>query len=510
MQQLTVLIVDDSPEDRQTYCRYLLEDRERNYEILEEETGVGGLELYQQFQPDGILLDFVLPDLNGLEFVRELQQNTGHMPAVVMLTGQGSEAVAVQAMKCGIQDYLVKKDTTAESLRCAICRAIENVHLRQQLQQSEERFRTSVENMLDCFGIYSAIRDASSKIVDFRVDYVNAAACKNNRMTKEEQLGKRLCEILPAHRESGLFDEYCQVVETGKPLKKESLIYADVYNKQNLTRAFDIRATKLGDGFVASWRNVTEKKLVEAERARLLEFEQAARAEAEEANGAKDEFVAMIAHDLRSPLNAILGWTKMLQSRNVDQVTMRRALETIERNTKFQAKLLEDLLDTSRILRGKLELKVYKVSLCTIVHAALETAYPVANAKKINLVSVVDDSVPPIIGDEKRLQQILGNLLSNAIKFTPEMGRVEVRLFYHNNFAYINVSDTGVGISAEFLPYIFERYRQADCSAGGIGLGLAISRHLVEMHGGSIQVASGGKGQGATFTIKLPLSSRVR
>lgn len=263
-QQLTVLIVDDSPEDRHTYRRYLEQDQEHHYTILEEETGEGALDFCRQFQPDCILLDFLLPDQNGLQVLAELkQQFNSTMPAVIMLTGHGNEAVAVQAMKSGVQDYLVKRKTTRECLLDSMHSAIANCQLRSSLQFSEERFRTSVENMLDCLGIYTAIRDCKGKIIDFRIDYVNAAACEVNCMTKEEQLGKGLCEIFPNHRTSGLFDDYCRVVETGEPLVKESLVYKEFYGNQILTGIFDIRARKLGDGFVASWRDVTEKKLTE-------------------------------------------------------------------------------------------------------------------------------------------------------------------------------------------------------------------------------------------------------
>lgn len=259
-QPLTVLIVDDSPEDRQAYRRYLLQDQEYSYTILEEESGEGALTLCRQFQPDAILLDFLLPDLDGLEFMAELkQQSQQAIPAVIMLTGYGNEAVAVQAMKSGVQDYLVKGQTTGEYLRSTIHSAIKNAQLSQELQRSEERFRTSVENMLDCFGIFSAVRYETGEILNFRVDYMNAAACEFSQMSSGEQ-GEYLGEILLNIRENGLFDECCQVVKTGQPLVKEALVYTSLNSQQQSTRVIDIRITKMGDGFVAAWRDVTEKK----------------------------------------------------------------------------------------------------------------------------------------------------------------------------------------------------------------------------------------------------------
>ncbi|MCU0536916.1 MAG: PAS domain S-box protein [Hydrococcus sp. Prado102] len=273
---LTILIVDDNATDRTTYRRYLLEASARQYAIVEAESGEQGLQLCRRQNPDVILLDFLLPDFDGLEFFTELKaQANGSTPAVVMLTGQGNERIAVQAIKSGIQDYLVKEETNREALQQAVFSAWEANYLRQKLQKSEERFRTSVENLMDCFGIYSAVRDYSGRIVDFRVEYVNRAACEANRMTQEQQVGKRLCELLPAHRETGLFDEYCRVVETGTPLAKDFCLYSDEFNGQALARFFDIRASKLGDGFVASWRDVTERKLTEKaleQQARLIEL----------------------------------------------------------------------------------------------------------------------------------------------------------------------------------------------------------------------------------------------
>ena len=237
---------------------------EYSYRILEERSAEGALALCRGQLPDGILVDFWLPEFDGLKFIEKLKQQTGSKcPPVVMIGDREDTSVAVKAIKSGAEDYLIKQKTTPDELRSAVRSAIENAQLRQRLQQSEERFRTSVENMLDCFGIYSAIRDEAGKIVDFRIEYLNAAALESNRMMPEH-IGQRLCELLPGNRESGLFDEYCRLVETGQPLIKESLIYADVFGGQELTRAFDIRATKLSDGFVASWRDVTQRQQTEA------------------------------------------------------------------------------------------------------------------------------------------------------------------------------------------------------------------------------------------------------
>jgi signal transduction histidine kinase/ActR/RegA family two-component response regulator len=230
--------------------------------------------------------------------------------------------------------------------------------------------------------------------------------------------------------------------------------------------------------------------------------------EAQDANRMKDEFLATLSHELRTPLNAVLGWAHLLRKGALDPEAVSRAVEAIERNTKLQAKLVEDLLDVSRIISGKLRLELAPTDLVGVIEAAVDAVKPAADARGIDLKLALDLEIEPIAGDAGRLQQVVWNLLSNAIKFTPEEGRVEVRLTGERSHAVIAVSDTGRGIAPEFLPHVFDRFRQADSSASrvnsGLGLGLAIVRHLVELHGGTIQAESGGLGSGATFRVRLP------
>jgi PAS domain S-box-containing protein len=244
-------------------------------------------------------------------------------------------------------------------------------------------------------------------------------------------------------------------------------------------------------------------------RAQLYEAEKIARAEAETANRVKDEFLAVLSHEIRTPLNPILGWAKLLRTRKHDEATTLRALETIERNAKIQTQLIEDLLDVSRILQGKLSLNIYPVDLRATIVAALETVRLAADAKSIQLQMDLTNNISQVMGDSNRLQQVVWNLLSNAVKFTPTGGRVEISLSQIEHDAQIQVIDTGRGISPEFLPHVFEYFRQADGKTtrtfGGLGLGLAIVRNLVELHGGTIRAESAGVGQGATFTCRLPL-----
>lgn len=236
---------------------------------------------------------------------------------------------------------------------------------------------------------------------------------------------------------------------------------------------------------------------------------EAAREEAETANRLKDEFLAVLSHELRSPLNPILGWSKLLRTGKLDATKTAYALETIERNAKLQTQLIEDLLDVSRILQGKLILNQVPVNLSAIVAAALETVNLMAQAKSIEIQMTLDPTTGKVLGDPARLQQVVWNLLSNAVKFTPEKGYIDIQLKAVGSHAQIQISDTGQGISPEFLPYVFEYFRQADSTTtrkfGGLGLGLAIVRHLVELQGGTVQADSRGEGQGSIFTVTLPL-----
>jgi PAS domain S-box-containing protein len=257
----TVLIINDSPIERTTYRDYLQQEASFTYTVWEAESTAAALQLCSQQLPDGILLDYLIGDRDGLEFLIELKTDTGEKcPPVIMLNDRGYEAIAVRAFKAGVEDYLLKNEITPDNLRYVTRTAIENFQLRQKLRHSEEKFRTSIENMLDCFGIFTAMRDENTgAISDFRVDYFNAAALASNGMTTDA-IGQPLCKLLPAHCESGLFAEYCRVVETGEPLIKDCLIYSDYFGDRYLTRAYDIQVSKLDDGFVASWRDITEQK----------------------------------------------------------------------------------------------------------------------------------------------------------------------------------------------------------------------------------------------------------
>jgi signal transduction histidine kinase/DNA-binding response OmpR family regulator len=255
---------------------------------------------------------------------------------------------------------------------------------------------------------------------------------------------------------------------------------------------------------------VVERKQAEEQRAEMLVREQAARAEAEQANRTKDEFLATLSHELRTPLTAILGWSHLVRTGKLESNQLARALETIERNARSQSQLIDDLLDVSRIITGKLQIDPVLVDLCSVIEAAIEGVRPSCEAKGIRIESSSSPDACMVRGDANRLQQVFWNLLSNAVKFTPEHGKVEVVVKRAGSSVNVSVSDTGIGINPEFLPFIFDRFRQADGSTtrvhGGLGLGLSIVKHLVQLHRGKVKVESEGKNQGTTFTIELPLA----
>ncbi|WP_202924919.1 ATP-binding protein [Myxacorys almedinensis] len=292
-----------------------------------------------------------------------------------------------------------------------------------------------------------------------------------------------------------------------KPFSAEEL-QARVGNLISVKRVRDFLQAELASQSHDLEAMMTEVSLRRRELQIALNALQRQAEELEQANRLKDEFLAIVSHELRTPLNSILGWAEALRTRTFNETIMARALETIERNARLQTQLIENLLDISRLLRGKLLLNRHSVDLRSLLETAVQTVQPQATAKTIRLSAALDDPIDPISGDADRLRQIVENLLSNAIKFTPEGGQVEIRLEQQHGEVKVQVSDTGQGIRAEALPYIFDYFRQADSSNtrhyGGLGLGLAIVRQLVELHEGQIWVESQGEGQGATFTVVLP------
>ncbi|MEH1803910.1 hybrid sensor histidine kinase/response regulator [Nostoc sp.] len=380
---------------------------------------------------------------------------------------------------------------------------LERQRILEILRQSEERYRYLAEAIPQL--VWTTKPNGEC-------DFFNQNWCEYTGLTLEESLGSGWLAALHP-------DDVQRADKVWSDAVKNNTIYNNEYRFKRATdgsyRWQLARGLPLKDeqGFVVKWfgtcTDIHEQKQILEERAHLLELEQVARAKAETANRIKDEFLAVLSHELRTPLNAILGWSKLLQTRRLDQTKTSEALATIERNATLQVQLIEDLLDISRILQGKLTLNITKINLKSTILSALQTMQLAAETKLIEVNTVFEPGVGQIMGDSTRLQQVVWNLLSNAIKFTPRGGKVEVRLQETDGYAQIILSDTGKGISADFLPFVFDYFRQADSTStrkfGGLGLGLAIVRNIIEMHGGIVKADSHGEGKGAIFTISLPL-----
>jgi two-component system CheB/CheR fusion protein len=500
-----------------------------------------------------------------------------------------------------------------------------------RLREERERFSfaalaTIPVTSLDPFGIYSAIRDASGRIVDFRVEYVNDAATEANGLAREEQVGRTVLDLLPQHKESGLYDIYCRVIETGEPFETDAFLFQ--WGDPPQRRWFDIRATKLGDGFASAWRDVTWRREAEESLQRSREHlqfvsdaaavgvshcdsdwrfvfvnqtyatrlglapdeivgrtvqevigEEAAEAirphvervlsgvpvrfEAEiaypqigrryllcsytpeiEANGRiagwvaaitdltdrheleetlrrseeslkeadrrKDEFLATLAHELRNPLAPIRNAVQILRVQGPAAPDLQWAREVIDRQVQQLTHLVDDLLDVSRITRGRIELRKERIELAAVLDRALEASRPVVEGAHHRLTVTFPEGPVWVAADLTRMAQVLSNLINNAAKYTRAGGNIQVSAGAADGKASIEVRDDGIGIQAEMLSHIFDLFAQVDTSLeraqGGLGIGLTIARSLVEMHGGSIQAASAGLGRGSAFTVRLPLA----
>jgi PAS domain S-box-containing protein len=374
-----------------------------------------------------------------------------------------------------------------------------------KLLESEARKAAILETALDCI----ITIDHAGRVVDF-----NPAAERTFGFRREDALARKMAElIIPMHLREAHYSGLARFLATGEGPLLGKRIEIEALRADGTLFPVEVAITtiRIGDQplFTAYLRDITQRKESEVDRERLLESERAARGEAERANRLKDEFLSTLSHELRTPLNAMLGYAQLLRMSADDAEQVREGLGVIERNGRIQARIIEDLLDMSRIISGKIRLDIQPVRLASVIEAAIETVRPSADAKEIRLQVVLDSHTGPVLGDAARLQQIVWNLLSNAVKFTPKGGRIQLLLERVNSHLEINVRDSGIGIKPEFLPYVFDRFRQADGSMtrthGGLGLGLAIVKHLVELHGGTVQVKSPGEDQGATFTVALPL-----
>ena len=454
--------------------------------------------------PDLVLTDLLLPGMDGFDFLRQLRAEAGTRTLpIIVISGLTDEADRLKALEAGANDYLIKPFSERELL-LRVTTHLEMSFLRREaaLRESEAQVRSILDGALDAV----VGMDAGGVVT-----YWNSQAEATFGWARDEAMGQRLSDmIIPPELREAHEQGRERFFETGEGPMLNRRVEVEAQRKDGSRIPVELAITVIkGWGFYrfsAFCRDISLRRAADAERNRLLE-------EAREANRMKDEFLAMLSHELRTPLSAIVGWAHMLRTGGLDEATVTRAIETIDRNAKVQNQLIEDILDVSRIVAGKFHLDMRNVDLVRVLEGAIDTVSPTAAAKGVEVRTELDPVVRPCcpaIGDPDRLQQVVWNLLTNAIKFTPRGGTVTVALRRVDDppeFEVV-VRDTGIGITRDFLPHIFERFRQEGTGTrrqGGLGLGLSIVRHIVEMHGGTAKAESAGEGQGAVFTVRLPV-----
>ncbi|MGH7907686.1 MAG: ATP-binding protein, partial [Candidatus Binataceae bacterium] len=483
-----LLIVDDSETSRYVKGRIL---RQAGYEVAEAATGAEALAAIKALRPDLMLLDIGLPDMNGFEVCQRVKSD----PATAWLMVLEISATYVHAADTAWALESGADACLTEPIEPAVLLATVRSLLRlRDTQENLSRTNATLNGIISSSPAAIITLDAAGAIRAW-----NPAAEKIFGWTEAELIGK------PPPCMSGngnddlreLVQHSLEGVETRYACKNGAQVDVAVL------RAPLHSGNGAPAGSVLMALDISSRKQAEEQREQLHQREREARRAAEEASRAKDQFLAVLSHELRSPLNAILTWVSFLQKGNADSRKGAQALDAIERNARLQTELIGDLLDVSRIITGKLRLDIGLVDLASVVDAALETVRPAADSKRIRIATTLEP-VSSVAGDPARLQQVVWNLLSNAVKFTGNGGAIELSLSQADGQIRLLVRDTGIGIAAEFLPRVFERFRQADASStrseGGLGLGLAIVRHLVELHGGTVRADSKGIGHGAAFT----------
>jgi PAS domain S-box-containing protein len=485
-----ILNVDDYEPSRYTRSRIL---RQAGFRVVEADTGAVALEMLNSQQPHLVLLDVHLPDINGFEVCSRIRSNPLTASTLILQLSATSVGVQskLQGLAAGADAYLTEPLEPEE--------LVANVTALLRMRRAEQALRSAHETL-------QAIVKASPLAIlatdlERRVTLWNEAAERLFGWTDREVLGRPLPIVGDARRaeSDGLVDQ----VSRGETVQFETeRISRDGTLIEVRMSVAPLRTDDEVTGLIAVLEDIRDRRRLEREQARLYR-------EAQQANVAKDEFLAMLSHELRTPLNAIAGWVNIMRMRTLDKESFGRALEVVERSTQLQAKLIEDILDVSRIVGGRLRLDVAPADLATIVVEAVERVGPDARQKNLTVRTHIEQRPAVVRGDRSRLDQIFGNLLSNAVKFTTE-GSIDVDLSQRDGRWEVRVRDTGEGIVPEFLPFVFDRFRQADARRsrqhGGLGLGLSIVRHLVEAHGGTVSAESKGHGHGATFTVSLPVA----
>lgn len=498
----TVLNVDDNPANRYIRSRTL---RSAGFEVLEAGTGQSALTLAREQHPSLLLLDIKLPDMSGLDVCRELRRDRWAQCIGIIHISATYIDIEKESLEAGADLYLAEPVEQTELLS-AVRTLVRLRRTEEQLVASEERMRLAM--------------DAAS-IATWEIDVATGAGV----------WGEQFCALLghAPGMQASLHAWLDRTVASDREVFRDAIAHAiesrgSLQHEHWITRADNGESRclsvhgvfKSGDPWtvgrlIGVALDVTERRNTEAEREVMLQRAQAGQRAAEEASRVKDEFLAVLSHELRTPLTAMLGWIQLLRRDQVPAAQHAAAFETIERNALLQIKLINDLLDVSQIVAGKMELEFRPVHVDKILRSAIESQRPIAALRSIELAVSIQAGASVTRGNEERLEQVFNNLLANALKFSRDAGRIEIALKYVGQDVIVEFADNGEGIPPDALPHLFDRFWQADSSSrrrhGGLGLGLAIVRSIVEIHGGTVQAASPGLGLGATFTVTLPLSS---
>jgi PAS domain S-box-containing protein len=528
-----VLVVDDNPSNLTVFKAILSDD---NFELVTAKSGVEAMRELLNNDFAAILLDINMPTMDGIQTARLIRerQRSSDVPIIFITAYQPDQAQVLARYASGAADYLVKPvqpeilqskvrifvdlfrktrpvEWQARQLRATNARLQKEVAQREAAQRDaaferEERQRVTLASIAD------AVFSMDAKGI---VSSLNPPAEQLSGWESALAKGRPWSAVLGALSEPGqqMLEDNIERALSGDQLVRSAQAVA--LHTRNGQRYIEYAASpvhdRLGDviGAVLVVRDVTARQRMENERSRALEHAQEARAAAEQANRARDEFLSVISHELRTPLHAIVGWTHILRTNGGDERYVLQATEAIHRSAMAQKKLIEDLLDMSRIINGKIDLTRYAVDLPSVVQAAVDTLRPGLEEKSIDVKCEMSVLSGQVVADRFRLEQVVLNVLSNAIKFTPSGGHVQVQLQQADDSAKLVISDDGQGIPAAFLPYVFEAFRQVDSTTtrrqGGLGLGLAIAKQLVSMHGGQISAHSEGSNRGTTVTIELPM-----
>ena len=505
-QKVNILLVDDRAEQRLSLAAVLADLGEN---IVEASSGREALRWLLHSEFAVILLDINMPGMDGLETAALIRQrpSTAHTP-IIFITAHSDDTQAPRGYSLGAVDYIlapVQPDVLRTKVGVFVELFKKTEHIKRQAAALEHRAIQLHKLTEASLAIHSAVsvERILQVVSDAAVAITGAVQCVSTTEMASTGIRRAVAVSRTVTRDDAPPDPPSLPDTAATDPSVERLTIPLMARDGRAIGCLEVQQRG------TDCRSDDRAMLLQLAQMTAIAIENTLASEAREANRLKDEFLATLSHELRTPLQAMLGWTAMLRSGRLDADSTRRGLEVIERSAKAQTQLIEDLLDVSRIISGKLRIEPRPLDLGTIVEATLDAVRPIAASKRIDVALTLDRWLGRVCGDATRLQQVLSNLLSNAVKFTATGGRIEVRVERWAGLARIRVSDTGRGIAPDLLPHIFERFRQGDSSTtrpySGLGIGLAIVRHLVELHGGTVHAESPGSGQGAAFTVNLPI-----